>query len=167
MSRLKSIVQLLTNHGFKQPIHHSIYFTPKYGNPYNLLKDFNAYNWILISDEYIHENSSLNYRKKLYEFFSELDISNFLFPINNFTYEQFNSLIKIQSISMNKKLFLALQETYINFHINELFLNYLKESIWIPTIQIFYSYNEQNNLIELNKIYKLDKSNNIYIKTKQ
>ncbi|CAF4311132.1 unnamed protein product, partial [Rotaria sp. Silwood2] len=167
MSRLKSIVQLLTNDNFKSPIHNSIYFTPKYNNPYDLLKDFNGYKWILISDKYIPENSSLNYRKKLHEFFSELSISNFLFPINNSTYEQFNSLIKLQSISMNKKLFLALQETYTMFHNNELFLKYLKESIWIPTIQIIYSYNEQINHIELNKIHKLDKPNNIYIKTKQ
>ncbi|CAF4733972.1 unnamed protein product, partial [Rotaria sp. Silwood2] len=53
------------------------------------------------------------------------------------------------------------------FHNNELFLKYLKESIWIPTIQIIYSYNEEINHIELNKIHKLDKPNNIYIKTKQ
>ncbi|CAF4649267.1 unnamed protein product, partial [Rotaria sp. Silwood2] len=64
MSRLKSIVQLLTNDNFKSPIHNSIYFTPKYNNPYDLLKDFNGYKWILISDKYIPENSSLNYRKK-------------------------------------------------------------------------------------------------------
>ncbi|CAF0749457.1 unnamed protein product [Rotaria sordida] len=164
MTQLKSIVQLLTNDNFKQPIHDSIYFTPKYGNPYDLSKDFNTYNWILISDEYIPENSSLNYRKKLHEFFSELGISNFLFPIQDSTYKQFNSLIQIQSISMNKKLFLALQETYTRCHNNELFLNHLKESIWIPTIQIFYSYNEH---IELNQIHKLDKPNNIYLKTKQ
>jgi hypothetical protein len=66
---------------------------------------------------------------------------------------------------MNRKLFLALQETWSND--NELFLKYLKESIWIPTIQIIYSYNKQIDQIELNKIHRLDKPNKIYLKTKQ
>ncbi|CAM4781327.1 unnamed protein product [Rotaria magnacalcarata] len=167
MSRLKSTIQILTNDNFKQPIHHSIYFTQKYGNPYDLAKDFHAYNWLLMSDEYIPENLSVNRRKKLHQFLSELGISDFLFPINNSTYEQFNSLIKIESISMNKRLFLALQENSSLFNDNELFIKHLKESIWIPTVQIFYSYNEQTNDIDLNKIRRLDKAKNIYLRTQQ
>jgi len=99
----------------------------------------------------------------LHEFFSELGVTDFLFPINNWTYEQFNSLINIQSMSMNKKLFLALQETWLTTNENQ----FLKDSIWIPTIQMSYSYNEQTDQIEINQIRKLDKPNNIYIKTKQ
>jgi hypothetical protein len=99
----------------------------------------------------------------LHEFFSELGVTDFLFPINNWTYEQFNSLINIQSISMNKKLFLALQETWLTTNENQ----FLKDSIWIPTIQMSYSYNEQTDQIEINQIRKLDKSNNVYINTKQ
>lgn len=167
MSRLKSIVRLLTNDNFKQPTHHTIYFTPNYGNPYDLLKDFSAYNWILISDEYIHKISSVNQRKKLHEFFSELGVSDFLFPINNLTYEQFDSLIRIQSISMNKKLFFALQQNYSKFHDHEKFLQHIKDSIWIPTIQITYSYNEQIDRIESSKIRQLEKPSHVYIKTKQ
>ena len=167
MPRLKSIVQLSTNHSFKQPIHHSIYFTRNFGNSYDLSKDFNAYDWILLSDVYIYESSLLNHRTKLREFFCELGISDFLFPITDSTYEQFNSLIQIQSVSMNRKLFLVLQELYSNFCDNEKFIKHLRQSIWIPTIQIFYSYNEQKDQIELNRISKLDKPNNIYIKNKQ
>lgn len=63
---------------------------------------------------------------------------------------------------MNRKLFLALQETWSNE--NDLFLKYLKESIWIPTIQMIYSYNKQ---IEFNEVHRLDKPNKIYLKTKQ
>lgn len=167
LSRFKSIVQILTNDHFKQPIHHSIYFTPKYGNPYDLLNDFNGYNWLLISDKYIPENLSSNKRKKLHQFFTELGVSDFLFPINNSTYEQLNALIQLQSIPMNQKLFLALQETYSLFQDNDTFIKYLKESIWIPTCQTVYSYNERKHRIESKKIHELDKPNNVYIRTKQ
>ena len=103
----------------------------------------------------------------MHQFFSELGVTDFLFPIDKWTYEQFNSLIYSQSISMNKKLFLALQETWSTAKENELFLKHLKASLWVPTIRISYSYNEQTDQIEINKICKLDKSNNVYIKTKQ
>jgi len=63
---------------------------------------------------------------------------------------------------MNRKLFLALQDIWLNE--NDLFLKYLKESIWIPTSQRIYSYNKQ---IQFNEIYRLDKPNKIYLKTKQ
>ncbi|CAF1197482.1 unnamed protein product [Adineta steineri] len=167
MSRLKSIIQLLTNKNFQQPTQTSIHFTPKYGNPYDLSKDFSTYNWILLSDEYIMNISSSSERKKLHQFFSELGVSDFLFPINNWTYEQFDSLINIQSISINKRLFTILQENWMITKETELFLKHLKDSIWIPTIQMSYSYNEQIDQIEINKICKLNQSNNIYIKTKQ
>jgi hypothetical protein len=170
MSRFKSIVRLATNDDFKQSIHHSLHFTSKYGNPYDLFKDFNTYNWILLSDEYLRDISSSNDRKKLHQFFSELGVSDFLFPINNWTCEQFNSLINIQSISMNKKLFLAIQENWLTISEDkekEIFLNHLKESVWIPTTHISYSYETQTDQIELTKTRKLDKANNIYIKTKQ
>ncbi|CAF4273238.1 unnamed protein product, partial [Adineta steineri] len=167
MSRLKSIVQLLTNKNFQQPTQTSIHFTPKYGNPYDLLKDFSTYNWILLSDEYIMNISSSNERKKLHQFFSELGVSDFLFPIDNWTYEQFDSLINIQSMSINKRLFTILQENWMITKETELFLKHLKDSIWIPTIHMSYSYNEQIDHIEINKICKLNQSNNIYIKTKQ
>lgn len=131
----------------------------KYGNPYDLSEDFNAYKWILLSDEYIN---GINDRKKLHEFFCELGVSDFLFPITNFSFEQLKCLIDFQSITMNKKLFLALEQTWSNE--NELFLQYLKESQWIPTIQRIYSYNRQ---LEFNDIHRLDQPNKIYLKTKQ
>ncbi len=124
------------------------------------MKDFNGYNWILLSDEYIRENDC----KRLHEFFSQLGVSDFLFPINNWSYEQFNSLINIQSITMNRKLFFALQETWLTVNENELFLKHLQESLWIPTIQNSYSYNDQ---IQINQIHGIDKPKNVYIKTKQ
>ena len=95
-------------------MHCSIHFTPKYGNPYDLLKDFNGYNWILLSDEYIREISSVNDRKKLHEFFSQLGVSNFIFPITHWSYEKFNSLINIHSITINKKLFLSITRNLAN-----------------------------------------------------
>jgi hypothetical protein len=66
---------------------------------------------------------------------------------------------------MNRKLFLALEQTWSNE--NEDFLQYLKESIWIPMIQITHSLNQQTNQIESNEIHGLDKPNKIYLKTKQ
>ncbi|CAF1202196.1 unnamed protein product [Adineta steineri] len=167
MSRLKSIIQLLTNKNVQQPTQTSIHFTPKYGNPYDLSKDFSTYNWILLSDEYIMNISSSSERKKLHQFFSELGVSDFIFPINNWTYEQFDSLINIQSISINKRLFTILQENWLITKETELFLKHLKDSIWIPTIHSSYSYNEKLDQVEINKICKLNQSNNIYIKTKQ
>ncbi len=152
----------MTNENFKQPIHHSIHFTPNYGNPYDLSRDFYGYNWILLSDEY---SRNIKDRKKLHQFFSELGVSNFLLPITKSTYEQFNSLIRIQSKSMNRKLFQALEETWSNE--NEEFLRYLKESNWISMIQITYSLNHETNQIESNEIHGFDKPNKIYLKTKQ
>jgi hypothetical protein len=66
---------------------------------------------------------------------------------------------------MNKKLFQAFQETWSNE--NEFFLKHLKESIWIPTIQIIYSFNQQTDQIESHEIHRLDQPNNVYLKTKQ
>ncbi|UJR23006.1 hypothetical protein I4U23_026032 [Adineta vaga] len=167
MPRLKSMIPLITNHGFKQPNQISIHFTPKYGNLYDLSKDFHTYNWTLLSDDYIQHISSSIDRKKLHKFFSELGVSDFLLPINSWTYEQFNSLINVQSISMNKRIFLALQETWLTTKENEDFARHLKDSVWIPTIHHCYSYNEQTNEIEVNKTSKLTKPNETYVKTKQ
>ena len=66
---------------------------------------------------------------------------------------------------MNKKLFLALEETWSNE--NEEVLRYLQESIWIPTRQITYSWSNETDQIESNIIHELDQPNKVYLKTKQ
>jgi hypothetical protein len=152
----------LTNENFKQPINYSIHFTPTYGNPYDLSRDFHGYNWILLSDEY---SQDIKDRKKLHQFFSELGVSNFLLPVTNSTYEQFNALIHMQSRSTNRKLFLALEEIWTKE--NEEFLGYLKESSWIPMVQINYSLNKETNQIESHEIQGFDQPNKVYLKTKQ
>ncbi|CAF1164398.1 unnamed protein product [Adineta ricciae] len=167
MSRLKSIIPLLTNHHFKQPNQTSIHFPVAYGNPYDLPKDFHAYNWTLLSDDYIQHISSSTDRKNLRKFFADLGVSDFLLPMNAWTYEQFDSLIRTQSISLNKRLFLALQETWTTTTGNEEFAQHLKDSIWLPTTQHDYSYNEATDETEIKKVVNLSKPKDAYIKSKQ
>ena len=162
LTRLKSIVQLSTNDGFKQPIHHSIHFIPTYGNPYDLPNDFPGYPWILLSDDYISKTKD---RKKLHQFFSELGVVDFLFPMSNFTSEQLHALIQMQSITINRKLFSALQENWSEAH--EILLPFLREAVWVPKMQMTFFWNKQTDRIESKKIDGLDKPNQIYLKTKQ
>ena len=155
-------MQLSTNDGFKQPIHHSIHFTSNHGNPYDLSNEFPGYPWILLSDAYI---GAIKDRKRLHQFFSELGVLDFLFPMTNSTSEQLHALIDMQSITMNRKLFLALQENWSD--VCEPLLKYLRDTVWIPKMQMTFFWNKQMDQLESKKIDGLDKPKAIYLKTKQ
>lgn len=167
MAQLKSSIQLWTNHRFQQPLHASIHFTPQSGNPYDLLGEFNAYDWTLLSDDYLQQLAPSVDLAKLHRFFSLLGVRDFLLPVSDWTYEQFDCLIKRQSISMNKRVFLALQQTWRSTEDNERFIEHMRKSEWIPTVQYQYSYDDQTDQLDRNELSQLRRPTAVYIRTQQ
>ena len=157
MIQLKSLIELSTNEYFRSPIEYPIYFSWNYNHCYDLTKDFPLYPWIILSDNYLQEISSEHKRRKLHQFFIELGVKDFLLPIHQWTMEQFNALIDYRSISINQRLFLLIQQYYIELNdieqrcfIDTSFFNQLKQSKWIPSIDK--SFHQPNEIYVRNPI---------------
>jgi len=155
LTRLKSIIQLSTNEQFRNSERSVIHFSTAYGNPYDLTKDFPGIDWTFLDDEYVRK---IHDRKRLHEFFSQLNVRDFLFPLNDQTNQILTLLINKQSRKINRKLFLALQKFWSDE--NQSILSFLRQSQWIPTIEFIY---EENQLKEL---LRLHRPTNVYQKTK-
>ena len=138
-----------------------------------MLEDFPTYPWLLLSDGYLRHASSSVDRRKLRQFFAELGVRDFLFPIDRWTCEQFDALVERRSFSMNRKLFLIIQEhwsTLNEVEQNELMhsslFQHCKQFEWIPTVQICYSVNEQQDQIDSTPIQALHPAAQTYMRSK-
>ncbi|KAK3603430.1 hypothetical protein CHS0354_009413 [Potamilus streckersoni] len=75
---LKDLLQLVTNHGLKNPGKDPIHFTHHYGSRINLKQTFPGHDWILLDDCYLPVNKSSLDIQHWYEFFLQMGVNNFL-----------------------------------------------------------------------------------------
>ncbi|KAL3860253.1 hypothetical protein ACJMK2_010402, partial [Sinanodonta woodiana] len=75
---LKELLQLVTNHGLKNPGRDPIHFTHHYGSKINLKQTFPGHDWILLDDCYLPVNRNSLDIQHWYEFFLQLGVNSFL-----------------------------------------------------------------------------------------
>ncbi|KAL3859495.1 hypothetical protein ACJMK2_009714 [Sinanodonta woodiana] len=78
LGELKEVAQLVTNQGVKNPVEHSIHFTPSYGNKVNLSITFKGYDWILLDGCYLMNSSNQLDVHRWHDFFIKLGVTDFL-----------------------------------------------------------------------------------------
>ncbi|XP_050398302.1 uncharacterized protein LOC126816138 isoform X1 [Patella vulgata] len=78
LEELKSIVQIATNHGFKNPKKDSIHFTARYNNPIDLQRQLQGYDWVLVDGEYLTQGPVGLAAQQWRDFLTKLGVIDFL-----------------------------------------------------------------------------------------